>query len=451
MKKSMRYENKKVLVMGLAKSGKAAARLLRRLNAQVVINDRNPLEGNSDAQEMLAEGFEVIAGSHPLELLDRGFDFIVKNPGIPYRKVPLLMEAMKRQIPILTEVQLAYDICEAPFIGITASNGKTTTTTLIYEMLKESNLNPLIAGNIGEVASLVAQQATKDQVLVTELSSFQLMGIDTFSPKISLLLNITEAHLDYHADIEEYRQAKLNLIAHQKDDQFCVYNIDDDVIGRGLSRTKATCVPFSLSKVVDGAYLLDGAVYFKGEKVIDVNSILLKGDHNLQDVLGAVAVSKLYGGSTEAIKRVLMRFVGVKHRLQYVDEVDGVKYYNNSKATNVIATQTALKAFDDSIILLAGGLDRQHDLTGLVPYFPKIKAIVTFGETKQRFKALADEYAMPCLVVESLDQAVNEAAILATSGDHVLLSPACASWDQYPNFEMRGDHFIELVEQLKNK
>lgn len=451
MKKSMRYENKKVLVMGLAKSGKAAARLLRRLNAQVVINDRNPLEGNSDAQEMLAEGFEVIAGSHPLELLDRGFDFIVKNPGIPYRKVPLLMEAMKRQIPILTEVQLAYDICEAPFIGITASNGKTTTTTLIYEMLKESNLNPLIAGNIGEVASLVAQQATKDQVLVTELSSFQLMGIDTFSPKISLLLNITEAHLDYHADIEEYRQAKLNLIAHQKDDQFCVYNIDDDVIGRGLSRTKATCVPFSLSKVVDGAYLLDGAVYFKGEKVIEVNSILLKGDHNLQDVLGAVAVSKLYGGSTEAIKRVLMRFVGVKHRLQYVDEVDGVKYYNNSKATNVIATQTALKAFDDSIILLAGGLDRQHDLTGLVPYFPKIKAIVTFGETKQRFKALADEYAMPCLVVESLDQAVNEAAILATSGDHVLLSPACASWDQYPNFEMRGDHFIELVEQLKNK
>lgn len=450
MKKSIRYENKKVLVMGLAKSGKAAARLLRQLNAQVVINDRNPLEGNLDAKEMLAEGFEVIAGSHPLELLDRGFDLIVKNPGIPYRKVPLLMEAMKRQIPILTEVQLAYDICEAPFIGITASNGKTTTTTLIYEMLKESNLNPLIAGNIGEVASVVAQQATKDQVLVTELSSFQLMGIDTFNPKISLLLNITEAHLDYHTDIEEYRQAKLNVIANQQADQFCVYNVDDEVIVHGLSRTNATCVPFSLSKVVDGAYLLDGSVYFKDEKIIEANSILLKGDHNLQDVLGAVAVSKLYGCDTEAIKRVLMRFVGVKHRLQYVDEVNGVKYYNNSKATNVIATQTALKAFDDSIILLAGGLDRQHDLIGLVPYFPKIKAIVTFGETKQRFKALADEHSMPCLVVESLDQAVIEASALATSGDHVLLSPACASWDQYPNFEMRGDHFIELVEQLKN-
>lgn len=449
MKKSMRYENKKVLVLGLAKSGKAAARLLRQLNAEVVINDGNPLDGNSDAEEMLAEGFEVIAGSHPVELLDHGFDLIVKNPGIPYRKVPLLMEAIRRQIPILTEVQLAYDICEAPFIGITASNGKTTTTTLIYEMLKESNLNPLIAGNIGEVASLVAQQATADQVLVTELSSFQLMGIDTFSPKISLLLNITEAHLDYHTDLNEYQQAKLNLISNQQADQFCVYNMDDEVIVNGLSRTHATCIPFSLSKVVDGAYLLDGWVYFKDEKIIDVDSILLKGDHNLQDVLGAVAVSKLYGCETEAIKRVLMRFVGVKHRLQYVDEVAGVKYYNNSKATNVIATQTALKAFDQSVILLAGGLDRQHDLTGLVEYFPKIKMIISFGETKHRFKALADEYSMPCVVVEHLDQAVAEAAAHSNSGDVVLLSPACASWDQYPNFEIRGDRFIELVEQLK--
>ena len=451
MKKTIKYENKKVLVIGLAKSGKAAARLLRELKADVVINDRNSLEENPDAVEMMAEGFEVVTGGHPLELLDQGFDLIVKNPGIPYRKVPLLMEAIKRKIPILTEVQLAYDVSEAPFIGITATNGKTTTTTLIYEMLEEDQLKPLIAGNIGEVASLVAQQASKEQVLVTELSSFQLMGIDSFTPQISLLLNITEAHLDYHTDIDEYRQAKLNLIANQTADQFCVYNAEDEVIVNGLSRTKATCVPFSLTSVVDGAYLSEGDVYFKDEKIIDIESILLKGDHNLQDVLGAVAVSKLYGCDTEAIKRVLKRFVGVKHRLQYVDEVNGVKYYNNSKATNVIATQTALKAFEDSIILLAGGLDRQHDLSGLLPYFSKIKAIVTFGETKHRFKALADEHQMPCIVVETLDEAVKESAKLATAGDHVLLSPACASWDQYPNFETRGDHFIELVEQLKNK
>ncbi|MBQ1786645.1 MAG: UDP-N-acetylmuramoyl-L-alanine--D-glutamate ligase, partial [Turicibacter sp.] len=295
MKKTIKYENKKVLVMGLAKSGKAAARLLRELGAHVIINDRAPLEENLEAVEMMNEGFEVVTGGHPLELLEHEFDFIVKNPGIPYTKVPLLMKAMELNIPILTEVQLAYDISEAPFIGITATNGKTTTTTLIYEMLKEGRLNPLIAGNIGEVASLVAKEATKEDVLVTELSSFQLMGIDTFTPQISLLLNITEAHLDYHTDIEEYRQAKLNLIVNQQPNQFCVYNADDEVIVKGLSQTKATCVPFSLSRVVDGAYVLDGVVYFKEEAILDVDSILLKGDHNLQDVLGAVAVSKLYG------------------------------------------------------------------------------------------------------------------------------------------------------------
>lgn len=449
MKKTIKYENKKVLVMGLAKSGKAAARLLRELGAHVIINDRAPLEENLEAVEMMNEGFEVVTGGHPLELLEHEFDVIVKNPGIPYTKVPLLMKAMELNIPILTEVQLAYDISEAPFIGITATNGKTTTTTLIYEMLKEGRLNPLIAGNIGEVASLVAKEATKEDVLVTELSSFQLMGIDTFTPQISLLLNITEAHLDYHTDIEEYRQAKLNLIVNQQPNQFCVYNADDEVIVKGLSQTKATCVPFSLSRVVDGAYVLDGVVYFKEEAILDVDSILLKGDHNLQDVLGAVAVSKLYGCDTEAIQRVLKRFVGVKHRLQYVDEIAGVKYYNNSKATNVIATQTALKAFEDSIILVAGGLDRQHDLSGLVPYFSKIKAMVVFGETKNRFKVLADEYDMICIVVDDLKQAVAEAALMAVSGDHVLFSPACASWDQYPNFEARGDDFINLVNQLK--
>lgn len=449
MKKIEKYENKKVLVMGLAKSGKAAARVLKSLNAKIVINDLTPLADNADAQEMVTEGFEVVTGGHPLSLLDRGFDYIVKNPGIPYRKVPLLLKAQELQIPILTEVQLAYDICEAPFIGITATNGKTTTTTLIYEMLKEADRSPLIAGNIGEVATLVATEATANQVLVTELSSFQLMGIETFRPCISLLLNITEAHLDYHHDLVEYQQAKLNLIRHQTEADYCVYNADDEVIVRGLNQTKANCLPFSLTQVVDGAYLANDNLYYKDELIMPVSDIMLKGDHNLQDVLGAVSVCKLYGCETTAIRQVLKRFAGVKHRLQFVDEVDGVRYYNNSKATNIIATQTSLNAFDDSIILVAGGLDRQHDLSGLIPYFSKIKAIVAFGETKNRFKQLADEHHVPCTIHEDLPQAMLKASQLAVKGDTVLLSPACASWDQYKNFELRGDHFIELVEKIK--
>lgn len=450
MNKIKKYENKKVLVMGLAKSGKAAARVLNSLHAKVVINDQTPLEENSDAQEMMAEGFEVITGGHPLTLLERGFDYIIKNPGIPYRKVPLLQQAQEVQIPILTEVQLAYDISEAPFIGITGSNGKTTTTTLIFEMLQAGGLNPLIAGNIGEVATLVATNAQPEQVLVTELSSFQLMGIEAFRPCISLLLNITEAHLDYHTDLTEYQQAKLNLIKHQTESDFCVYNADDAVIVNGLAQTQARCVPFSLYHKVDGAYVEAGKLYFKDEFIINVDEIMLKGEHNLQDVLGAVGVCKLYGCDNQAIRDVLMRFSGVKHRLQFVDEIRGVQFYNNSKATNIIATETALKAFNDSIVLIAGGLDRQHDLSGLVPYFSKLKAIIAFGETKYRFKALADEHQVTCLVYDDLAQAVSSASEMAEPGDVVLLSPACASWDQYNNFETRGDHFIELVNKLKS-
>ena len=449
MKKVTKYENKKVLVMGLAKSGKAAAHMLRRLGAEVVINDRTPLEDNPDAKEMAAAGFEVVTGEHPLSLLDRGFAYIVKNPGIPYNKVELLLEARRRGIPILTEVQIAYEISEAAMIGITATNGKTTTTMLIFEMLKAGGLRPKIAGNIGEVATLVAAEAAADEVLVTELSSFQLMGITDLRPHISLILNITEAHLDYHTDLEEYRQAKLGLVKSQEASDFFVYNADDEIVKRGLAQTKATGVPFSLKEEVDGAYVKDGNVYFRKELIIPVSDILLKGDHNLQDVLGAVACCRLYGCEIQPMADVLKTFTGVKHRLQFVDEVAGVKYYNNSKATNVIATAMALKSFEAPIVLIAGGLDRNHDLNDLAHDFGNVRALVAYGETKERFKNLAAKHGLSCQIVETLAEAVPLAASLAQEGDYVLLSPACASWDQFKNFEERGDCFIESINLLK--
>lgn len=448
MKKTDKYLGKKILVMGLARSGMAAARLLKTLGATVIINDGRELEGNVDAKTMLDEGFEVICGGHPVSLLDEGIQLIVKNPGIPYKTTPLLIEAGSREIPIVCEVEIAYAISEAPFIGITATNGKTTTTTLIHEILIESGLKSRLAGNIGFVSSLVASEAAADEVLVTELSSFQLMGIDAFRPVIGLILNITEAHLDYHTDISEYRQAKINLVKQQLPSDTFVYNADDDFIVSQLWQTKGKTVPFSQKKVVEGAYLADNALYFKDEAIIAVEDILLKGDHNMQDVLGAVAVAKLYGATTTAIQKVLCRFAGVKHRLQFVKEVKGVKYYNNSKATNVIATQTALRAFAGPTLLIAGGLDRDHDLKPLAEDFTHVKAIFAFGQSKERFKQLAKENNISCKVFESLEDAFHAASNAATAKDVVLLSPACASWDQYVDFEERGDAFIELVENL---
>jgi len=434
--------------MGLARSGMVAARILRDLGANVIINDGLAYADNADAKIMEQEGFEVVCGGHPLELLERKFDLIVKNPGIPYKTNPLLLAAKTQNIPIICEVEIAYAICEAPFIGITATNGKTTTTTLIHEILQASNIKSKLAGNIGVVSSLVAKDATADEVLVTELSSFQLMGIDNFRPQIALILNITEAHLDYHTDLAEYRQAKLNLIKKQAKTDFFVYNADDEFIVSQLSLAVATAIPFSQKRRVNGAYLLEGTLFYQDEKIIDECDILLQGEHNLQDVLGAVAVCKLYGATTQAIAIVLRRFLGVAHRQQFVKEVAGVKYYNNSKATNVIATKTSVKALKSPIILLAGGLDRGHELDFSPADFHNVKAIFAFGQSRFRFLELANKLGIYCELAETMAEIFAAASKFAKCGDVVLLAPACASWDQYANFEERGDAFISLVNQL---
>jgi len=448
MKKTDKYQGKLVLVMGLAKSGAVAAKLLKELGANVVINDGRELEGNDDAQAMIDLGFEVICGGHPVSLLERGFDLIVKNPGIPYKTNPLLIGAGEQGIPIVCEVEIAYAISEAPFIGITATNGKTTTTMLIHEIMQADGKSSRLAGNIGFVSSEVAREAKADDVMVTELSSFQLMGIDEFRPHVALILNITEAHLDYHTDIHEYRQAKLNLVKKQLEDDFFVYNADDAFISDNLWQSKAQAMGFSLKKKTNGAYLMDGMLHYQGEPIISVDDVLLKGDHNLQDVLGAICACKIYDVSNEAIIATLKRFSGVKHRLQFVVEKSGVKYYNNSKATNVIATKVALRAFNEPTILLAGGLEREHDLDDLAEDLQNVKAIFAFGQTGKRFKTFADKHNIHCEAFSKLEETFAAANNHAKTGDVVLLSPSCASWDQFINFEERGEAFIKLVNNL---
>ncbi|MEC0666764.1 UDP-N-acetylmuramoyl-L-alanine--D-glutamate ligase [Priestia flexa] len=443
------YQNKQVLILGLAKSGLAAAKLVKSLGAKVVVNDQKPYDENDAAQELEAIGIKVVCGHHPLELLD-GVDVIIKNPGIPYSN-PLLQEALKRKLSIITEVELAYQVSEAPFIGITGSNGKTTTTTLIYKMLEEDRKNPLIAGNIGTVACEVAQEAKSENIIVTELSSFQLMGIETFKPKISLFLNLFEAHLDYHGTKEEYAQAKANIFKNQTQDDFAVVNMDDAEVRKVSEGIAAQIVPFSVKEEVkDGAYLLNNQLYFCNEAVMNVKDVVLPGKHNLENILAAIAVVKLLGCSNEAIYRVLTTFAGVKHRVQYVTTINKRKFYNDSKATNILATTAALSAFTQPTILLAGGLDRGNEFDELKPSLGHVKAVITFGETAPKIERVAKEAGIQVVKrVDNVKQAVIEAYDCSEEDDVVLLSPACASWDQFKTFEERGDMFIKSVHKLK--
>lgn len=450
MKIKTEYKDKKILVLGLAKSGFAAAKLLKNLGAHVTINDQKSLDTNHEIKELLDLGIEVIGGGHPLELVDRHIDLIVKNPGIPYSN-PLLQKAQIKNIPIVTEVEIAYMISKAEIIGITGSNGKTTTTTLIYEMLKQDLKNPHISGNIGTVACEVASKTKNHDILVMELSSFQLMGTLKFKPKISVFLNLFNAHLDYHGSREEYGKAKANIFKNQTNLDYAVVNADDSAVMELAKHTKAILVPFSLHhKMANGAYIKENHVFFKEEVIIDLDDIVLPGQHNLENILAAVAAVKLLDVNNHSIQKVLQTFTGVKHRLQYVETINGRKFYNDSKATNILATQKALSAFNEPTILLAGGLDRGNSFDELVPFLSSVKAIITFGQTAEKISKAARKAGINIIKhVDNVEKAVPEAYALSEEGDVILLSPACASWDQYTTFEQRGDMFVESVHRLK--
>ena len=447
------FEHKRVLVIGLAKSGVAVAKLLLHQGAMVTVNDRIPLEENPDAKSLIEEGIRVLAGSHPVDLLEEHFDFVVKNPGIPYHNC-MVEAAMKKGISVYTEVEIAYQLLEGLIIGITGSNGKTTTTTLASLMLKESfpEREVYAAGNIGIPLSQLAEQSTKEDIYVSELSSFQLMGIDQFKPKIACIVNIFSAHLDYHGTREEYIKAKLQLTKNQTEDDYLVYNADyPELITLIEAHTKVTLVPFSRKTVLEfGACVEEDYICFNGEKVIPVSTIQVPGTQNVENVLAAVAISKLAGASNEGIKKAVQNFHGVKHRTQFVKEVNKRRFYNDSKATNIIATQTALRSFtNQSVVLIAGGLDRGNGFDELVPDLKAVSGIVLYGETKEKLQEAAKVAGIPVIeVVNTLEEATKKAYAISKEDDIILLSPACASWDQFKSFEIRGDEFIQVVENL---
>lgn len=451
MKSITQFENKKVLVLGLAKSGEAAARLLTKLGAIVTVNDGKPFDENPSAQSLLEEGIKVVCGSHPIELLDEEFTLMVKNPGIPYNN-PMIEKAIERKIPIITEVELAYMISDAPIIGITGSNGKTTTTTMIVEVLNASGIPSHLSGNIGFPASEVAQEVTEQDKLVMELSSFQLMGISEFKPHVAVITNLMPTHIDYHGDFEAYVVAKWNIQANMTKEDYLILNFNQELAKDLASKTQATVIPFSTNEVVDGAYLKDNILYFKSEKVMLASELGVPGSHNIENALAVIAVAKVYGVASEVIKGVLAHFGGVKHRLQKLGQISGVTFYNDSKSTNILATQKALSGFsNEKVILIAGGLDRGNEFDELVPDIKGVKTIILIGESAPRVKCAADKAGVETVFETDVKSATTRAFQLASEGDIVLLSPANASWDMYKNFEVRGDEFIQRFEELQGE
>ncbi|OBZ16680.1 MULTISPECIES: UDP-N-acetylmuramoyl-L-alanine--D-glutamate ligase [Bacillales] len=473
------YQGRRVVVLGLARSGVSVAKVFHQLGADVVVNDMKKRELCPEADELTALGISVLCGYHPDDLITEETALLIKNPGIPYTSPPV-QRAEELGVEVITEVEAAYWLSPAPIIGITGSNGKTTTTTWIGEILSTAGLKPIVAGNIGRPLCEAAQEATPDQWIVAELSSFQLKGTNAFRPHIALLLNIAETHLDYHGDMDDYVNSKAKLFDNQTEDDVAVVNWDDPEC-RALSEfLVAQQLPFSLYERLDtGIYIeppyeLDVVdsqeqeaaknrqiVFRQGEDseitILPVSELGIPGRHNAANALAAIGASLAAGVAPDQLIAPLREFDAVEHRLEFVREVNGVKYYNDSKATNPVATTIAVQSFAAPIVLVAGGLDRGSDYMELVPLFrERLKALVTFGQTSEKLARVAElaglgkiEIVEPSEDAESvLRQAVKQAAAIAETGDIVLLSPACASWDMFASYEQRGRIFKDSAHTL---
>lgn len=440
------FENKKIFILGMARSGYEAAKLLSDYNNEIIVTD-----GKEQKEELVSEleslGVKVIITSNQLSLLDDSFDYVIKNPGIKYDN-PVVVKAKDLGIKVINEVEMAYSFLDKSvnIIGVTGSNGKTTTTTLISEFMKNSFDNVYLGGNIGIPLSNFVRDIKPNSYLVLEISDHQLCDMYDFKTNVSVLTNITPTHLDFHKSYEVYQMTKKKIFNNHTSDDLAVINKDDEVSMNITDDIKSTKVYYGHDKT-NLAYYDEEGIYYDGKLVIKLDDIILKGKHNYQNIMGAIIAVKKYGVTDEVIQKVLKEFKGVEHRLEYVDTINGVTYYNDSKATNCVSTITALNSFNQPTILLLGGYDRGHSFHDLDDSMKNVKCVVCFGETKNRIEEFCNDLNIRCYKNDTLKEAMNVVKDICTPGDVVLLSPACASWDQYDKFEDRGDEFKKLVRE----
>jgi UDP-N-acetylmuramoylalanine--D-glutamate ligase len=448
----LELKNKRVLVVGLGKSGVDCAIFLKAHGAQVTVSDaKSPDELGEAIPKLLDHGIVVETGGHG-ERTFRGQDLIVVSPGVPSDS-PALVQARAMGEPVIGEIELGYRFLPGPIVAITGSNGKTTTTTLIGKIIAGGGYPTMVGGNIGTTAISLVETATPDTFVVLEVSSFQLETIEKFRPKIAVVLNVTPDHLNRHRTFEAYANAKARIFENQTADDYAVLNAEDSVcVGFG-NRTKAQVFWFSRKKEVEnGACVREGRILFRQQgvevEVMPVSEIPLKGSHNLENVLAGVCAGLLAGCEPPKVREAIKGFKAVEHRLEYVGTIEGVEYYNDSKATNVDATIKALESFPGKIHLILGGKDKGSDYTVLNDLLRRrVKRVYTIGAAAAKIESQVKGNA-ELFSAETLQRAVEVASEAAISGDIVLLAPACASFDQFENYEHRGRVFKELVRAI---
>lgn len=450
----MEVTGKKVLVFGSGISGIGAVKLLEDHGAEVILYDGNDKLDKVAMKEQLGDGVkaEIILGEFPEKLIDT-LDIAVLSPGVP-TDLPVVNAMRDKKVAVIGEVELAYAFGKGDVLAITGTNGKTTTTTLLGEIMKAYKEHTYVVGNIGNPYTVAARQMEEDAVAVAEMSSFQLESIVTFRPKVSAILNFTPDHLNRHHTMEAYVNAKKNIAKNQTAEDYCILNYDDERTREFGEHIDAQVIYFSSrQKLEKGIYLDNGNMIYKNPEevlVCNVDELQLLGMHNYENYMAAVAMAAVYGVPMDIIRKVIRAFKGVEHRIEYVTEKNGVVYYNDSKGTNPDAAIKGIQAMNRRTVLLGGGYDKGSEFTEWINAFDgKVKKLILIGATKEKIAADAEKCGFHDYVfADTFEEAVLLAAKTAESGEAVLLSPACASWGMFPNYEVRGDEFKRIVNSL---
>ena len=448
----MLVTGKKVLVFGSGISGIGAVKLLEDHGAEVVLYDGNESLDQASLREQLGEKTAIVLGEFPEHLLEE-LDLVVLSPGVP-TDLPVILAMKEHGIQVIGEVELAYAFGKGDVLAITGTNGKTTTTSLLGEIMKCHQEEVFVVGNIGNPYTVAAGQMTERSVAVAEMSSFQLESIETFRPKVSAILNFTPDHLNRHHTMEAYVEAKKQIAKNQTAEDYCVLNYEDERTKGFGEEVKAQVLYFSSAhKLERGIYLDDGKMIYKNpeeEIVCHVDELQILGIHNYENVMAAVAMAAVYGVPMDTIRKAILAFKGVEHRIEYVTEKDGVVYYNDSKGTNPDAAIKGIQAMNRKTVLIGGGYDKNSEYTEWIQAFDgKVKQLILIGATREKIAQDAEKCGFHDYVfADTFEEAVLLAAKTAKSGEAVLLSPACASWGMFPNYEVRGEKFKEIVNSL---